>query len=140
MAYESSFCSSEGGAESAENKVNAVFEATKLKYEMICVRLVMTHLEGHCDPDTDPYKAMVELKRSGCGNFGLLQFLGDLWNTQRLPIHRDTAHLFSGTELECNGNKCTIGCASVGTLCDVESAYGVNCKSNFRHSAHAKNI
>lgn len=130
IAYESSFCATYGGFVGAENKVSVVFELAKLKYELICVRLVMTHLEGYCNPNNDPYKNMVDLNSSGCGSFGMLQLFSDLWNSQRLSVHRDTAHLFSGTGLECNGGGCTLGCASVGTLCDLEAAYGINCKSS----------
>ena len=54
-----------------------------------------------------------------------LDFFTDYWNTNRVGVARDAAHLFSGTGLECSDGSCVIGCAYVGATCSG-NAYGVN--------------
>lgn len=52
--------------------------------------------------------------------YSYVNILQDYWNMFRRTIRRDTAHMFSGTGLECDGDGCVIGCANVRCLCSDE--------------------
>jgi Metallo-peptidase family M12 len=62
--------------------------------------------------DPDPYTSTNE--------DALLGQFYDEWNDNHGGQERDVAHLFTGKDIDGN----VIGYASVGVLCDVESAYG----------------
>jgi len=127
IAYDSSFCSKMNGASNANAAAQQIVaRASTLYQNNFCGKIQITYLEGFCDPSTDPYAAGVRLNQSVCGNSGLLQFFSSFWGTNRGSVRRDTAHLFSGTALECNNAGCVIGCASVQSLCSTSSSYGVN--------------
>jgi len=127
IAYDSSFCSKMNGASNANAAAQQIVaRASTLYQNNFCGKIQITYLEGFCDPSTDPYAAGVRPNQSGCGNSGLLQFFSSFWGTNRGSVRRDTAHLFSGTALECNNAGCVIGCASVQSLCSTSSSYGVN--------------
>lgn len=132
IAYDSTFCDFYGGnSQTADAKVQEIMAYVSARYEQngMCIRVVLVELESHCSSNNDPYAAMVALNDSGCGGgFGMLQAFRDLWNSQRSSVHRDVAHLFSGSPLECQGNSCVVGCASVGVWCNLGSSYGVNRK------------
>ena len=130
VAYESSFCARvEGQTEEASvNEVISIVSAVNQKYEQpgLCVKVVLSHLEGFCDPQIDPYKQYVELNLSGCGcEAGLLDGFEQFWESKRASVKRDVAHLFSGTSLECN-DACKVGCSWTGGLCSFSTGYGVN--------------
>lgn len=91
----------------------------------MCRKLRLSHIEIWANPSQDPYKAGVNLNKSGCSGYGLLTFFSNYWNQKKKTIQRDAAHLFSGKGLECRSNGCVIGCASTRALCNSR-AYGVN--------------
>lgn len=127
IAYESSYCSAVGGASNANAAVQQIVARASTLYENnFCGKIEISHLEGFCNADSDPYRAGVLLNNSGCGRIGLLDFFANFWRTNRASITRDSAHLFSGTGLECTGNSCVIGCATRPSLCSSSSSYGVN--------------
>jgi hypothetical protein len=127
IAYDSSFCAKAGGSGNANNAVQQIVaRASTLYQNNFCGKIQISHMEGFCDPNTDPYAAGVRLNQSGCGNSGLLQFFSGYWSTNRGSVRRDTAHLFSGTGLECSNDGCVIGCANVANLCSSSSSYGVD--------------
>lgn len=124
VAYESSFCKHYGGEEGANQRVNWIIAGVNNLYKKhACIKVRLSHLEGHCDSNIDPYKQYVDMYRSGCGNEGLVDGVREYWNENRRHIHRDVMHLFSGTKLESDGK--TVGCAYTGTICN-SFAYGVN--------------
>jgi len=127
IAYDSSFCAKAGGSGNANNAVQQIVARVSTLYQNnFCGKIQISHMEGFCDPNTDPYAAGVRLNQSGCGNSGLLQFFSGYWSTNRGSVRRDAAHLFSGTGLECSNDGCVIGCANVANLCSSSDSYGVN--------------
>lgn len=123
IAYESSFCSQNGGTSGSSDLVvrNVVSEASSM-YEQddLCIVIKIVHLEGYCNPNSDPYVDIVNLNQSGCSNEGILDGFQDLWIATRRGIARDVAHLFSGTPLECSNGNCKIGCAYEGGICTTD--------------------
>jgi len=130
IAYESSFCAAHSSnSVDADNAATSLVGLVSTMYEQedLCVKVKISHLEGYCDPATDPYTQYVNLNNSGCSSDGLLQGFGEYWNRNRVGVARDTAHLLSGTGLECDSDgSCVIGCAGLGVTCYLEEAYGVN--------------
>ena len=82
-------------------------------------------IEGHCDPETDPYAQMSSY--SGCDAGGSKKKVGILyefvsyWLKHRAHIKRDVAHLFTARTFL---DKYT-GCSYIGTLCNQTFSYGV---------------
>jgi len=128
IAYDSSFCSKMNGASNANAVIQQIVARVSTQYQNdFCGKVQISYIEGFCDPSTDPYAASVRLNQSGCGISGLLQFFSRFWSTNRGSVRRDAAHLFVGTRFECdNTGSCIIGCATVRSLCDTRSSYGVN--------------
>jgi hypothetical protein len=127
IAYESSYCSYMGGASNSNTAVQQIVaRASTLYQNNFCSKIEISHLEGFCNSGSDPYRAGVLLNNSGCGSTGLLDFFASFWSSNRESISRDSAHLFSGTGLECSNNSCVIGCATRPSLCSSSSSYGVN--------------
>jgi len=128
VAYESSFCSELGGKEEAEAEIEEIMASVSQKFGQtgVCSSIKVSHMEGFCSEILDPYKKFIKDNKSGCEGYGLLDKFQRYWQNNRIFVLRDTAHLFSGTGLECWGpNDCTVGCAYVGSICS-EKAYGVS--------------
>ena len=130
LAYDSSFCSGMGGAEDASfNEIIRIVSVASLKYNQagLCASIVITHLEGYCDPNKDPYKKFVDTQISGCAgtcnDYGLLDQFQEFWTSDREDVIRDTAHLFIGTPLDCDSS-CLVGCAYSNVVCR-KFGYGV---------------
>jgi len=124
IAYDSSFCSqvARGSPDTARSVVEEAIARAALLYEEICIRVRLSHLEGYCSADQDPYRTAMATNDIGCSNRrGALQVFQDIWQTSRSNINRDTAHLFYGTNFPSSA----IGCASTPALCNSRS-YGVN--------------
>jgi hypothetical protein len=127
IAYESSYCSDMGSASNANAAVQQIVaRASTLYQNNFCTKIEISHLEGFCNSGSDIYREGVLLNNSGCGSTGLLDFFASFWSSNRRSISRDSAHLFSGTGLECSNNSCVIGCATRPSLCSSSSSYGVN--------------
>lgn len=128
LAFESSYCSQHTDLDGATAEINNLVAIVSAKYQQagLCTKVKISHLEGHCDPNNDPYKAAVDLNQSGCGGPGLLNEFRTYWVNNRSNVQRDSAHLISGTGLECDSSGCVIGCAYVGVLCNQAVGYGVN--------------
>ena len=128
VAYESSFCNAFVNGELADSKAILLVKDVSTKYQKypLCIKVEISHLEGYCDPQNDPYKQYVEMNQSGCNSEGLLNEVKKYWNKNRKEIHRDTMHLFSGTGLECTNNGCIVGCAYRGQICNDKEGYGIN--------------
>lgn len=111
IAFESSFCQALGGIQNAVNEVARIMAGVSILYQQegLCMKVLLSHLEGFCDSTKDPYKPFVDLNFSGCGNVGLLNEFQSFWEDERLDVKRDTTHLFSGTGLECDNQGCVIG-------------------------------
>jgi len=128
--YESSFCSHHGGADESFEAFVAVIAATSVKYQQqgLCRKIFVSHLNAHCNTETDPYLDIVAQNLSGCGGYGLLTYFGDSLRNNTNITKRDASILFSGTGLECDEQekeRCIVGCANLSTLCDNDVAYGV---------------
>ena len=121
-AYESSFCKHYGGKDAANQRVQSIIAEVNDKYKMhACMKVKLSHLEGYCDSNSDPYKGF-RLNRSGCTNDGgLLDDVEEYWNKNRNDVHRDAMHLFSGTHFDDGYS----GCASTMSIC-TNKAYGVS--------------
>jgi len=129
IAYDSSFCSDLGSSSNADEKVMSLITAVSDKYRQdgVCVEVVISHLEGHCDSNNDPYKEFVSMNLSGCGNVGLLTMVKNYWMENKSDIHRDAVLFFSGTGLECTDeDTCMIGCAYRGSICNQDYGFAVN--------------
>ena len=129
VAYDSSFCASYGGRSSnADNHVASLVSMVSSRYNQkgLCAKIKLSHLEGYCDPESDPYKQYVDLNSSGCVRYGLLDHFQEYWNANRSFVHRDTAHLFTGTPLECTNGGCIVGCTVPSSRCIKSVAYGLN--------------
>ena len=128
VAFESSFCTALHGKSNAEDEVVEIVAAVSQKYGQlgVCASVKISHIEGHCTALADPYRAFVKANKSGCEGYGLLDKFQTYWESHRRFVFRDTAHLFTGTGLECErGGGCVIGCAFVSSVCSDE-AYGVD--------------
>jgi hypothetical protein len=126
IVVESSLCA-ELGAENVDAVVQNIMSDVQDAYlqEDLCYTVSVVHYEKYCAPQADPYRAGVNTGKSGCDNEGLLDFFQDYWNSNRQDVHRDLAHLFSGTVMD--GGDGTIGCAYTESSCSQpERAYGVN--------------
>jgi hypothetical protein len=120
IAYDSSFCSRVAGGSSSQARtvVEQTVARASLLYERICVRVKLSHLEGYCSADQDPYVQAVGYNNIGCsGSYGVLQAFRDYWNRNRRNINRDAAHFFYGSNFPGS----TIGCASRPALCNFEA-------------------
>lgn len=125
IAYESRFCNFYGGAEKANQVVELTVAETSRKFQQpgLCTKVVLTHLEGYCDPGTDPYRNMFSgsvCKRDD--NNAILKQFHRYWMANRSNVRRDVAHLFHGFA-HATG---TVGCAYGSALCDTKFGYGVN--------------
>lgn len=128
VAYESSFCAYYGrNATRADEEVVSIVSLVSSRYQQrnLCVKVVLSYLEGYCDPDVDPYKEAVDLGESGCSRPGLTTFFRNYWNANNPTIRRGVANLFSGSILECTNIGCVAGCAYKSTTCNRTEAYGV---------------
>ena len=120
VAYESSFCAYYGrNATRADEGVVSIVSLVSSRYQQrnLCVKVVLSYLEGYCDPDVDPYKEAVDLGESGCSGPGLTTFFQNYWNANKPTIRRGVANLFSGSMLECKKD-CVAGCAYKSTMCN----------------------
>ena len=130
VAAESSFCWAYGGGwHGAVAAVQRIVGDVSAEYEMngLCYKVQASHIEVWCDWRTDPYRSGVAMNKSGCGDYGLLQYFQNYWNRNRAWVKRDMAQLFSGSGLErFAGGGSIIGCAYIGTTCNYSAAYGVN--------------
>ena len=123
VAYESSFCKHYGGKEGANQRVAKIIAGVNNLYKNhVCMKVRLSHLEGYCDSNIDPYKQYVDMHLSGCDHESLVHYVGDYWNENRRNIHRDAMHLFSGTKLDGK----IVGCALKQTICNLAGAYGVS--------------
>merc|ERR1712194_342432 len=107
--------------------------SSKYQQEGLCVKVKLSHLEGYCSPDTDPYKPYVDSKTPGCfpNNMGVgaLGGLRKIWIDERSHVHRDVVQLFVGKTVD-SSETCTIdggcirGCAQAKrSTCSPAFAY-----------------
>lgn len=82
IAYESRFCSKSGGSQGAYNAVVDVVAQASIKYEELCAKVQISHLEGYCDSATDPYYNMFAGDICGTAGSVLTQFK-DYWVRRR---------------------------------------------------------
>lgn len=129
VAYDTTFCDSEGGRVAAQNTVETLVTLASDYFDQrdVCVRIELGYLEGFCRVESDEYAVMVNLGQSGCTNDGILDSFQELWNNDRAAIVKDLAQLFSGTCLEVDANgKCKLGCTFQDSICSADEVYGVN--------------
>jgi len=123
VAYDSSFCADfNWDKDAADDEVFSIVSMVSSKYQQedLCVKVKLSHLEGYCSPDTDPYKMYVDSKTLGCKHsnmgVGVLGGLRKIWIDERSHIHRDVVQLFVGKTVDgsenCTTNGwCVRGCA-----------------------------
>jgi hypothetical protein len=123
-AFDSTFCAKQGGASSTRQEIERIVARASAMYQLqgACTKLQISHLEGFCEENDDPYRAGVNLNHIGCGGDGLLDFFAAYWKDNRGSVSRDAAHLFYARDLAGS----SIGCAYVNALCSKNSGYGVN--------------
>jgi hypothetical protein len=121
IAYDSSFCTTFGGADGAKREVERIVAMASTSWYSrpgLCVQLQIADLEGHCNSETDPYnRGDIE---SGYNGLGMLHYFADYWHTSRSNVSRDTAHLFRTQSFTDDA----LGCAVCRSLCS-RTAYGV---------------
>lgn len=125
--YDSSFCDRLGGEFNAFNEVINIMSALAIKYKQygLCINVLLSQVEGYCDSSIDPYKQYMGMKKSCYGNEkGILQGVEEFWSRNRTHVHRDSVQLFTDTGVECEDNRCTIGCAN--SLGSRNERFGVN--------------
>jgi len=128
IAFDTSYCYWVGGYNQAVSRVHQTVALADKKYRQagLCLALKLTHIDGHCDYNTDPYKSM-RYWLSGCGGTqGYLNDFQNYWKVYMNHIHRDSAHLFTANNLDG-----PIGCSGIGCLCKI--AYGVEEMSYFKY-------
>jgi hypothetical protein len=95
------------------NRINLIINTMNVQYEReVDIHNVITTMLVRTTPGA-PYTS------TDAGTL-LGQFQGD-WNANHGGITRDTAHLYTGKELDSN----TIGIAFIGVICNTGSAYGL---------------
>jgi hypothetical protein len=122
IAYDSSFCTTFGGANGAKREVERIVAMASSSWYSrpgLCVQLQIVDLEGHCNSEIDPYNRG-DIESGGNGE-GMLHYFAYYWQNHRSNVSRDVAHLFR-TQSFTNG---VLGCAYERSLCDGV-AYGVN--------------
>jgi hypothetical protein len=121
IAYDSSVCTTFGGADGAKREVERIVAMASTSWYSrpgLCVQLQIVNLEGHCNSETDPYNRGDIM--SGCNGYGMLHYFAIYWDNLRSNVSRDATHLFR-TQSFTDG---VAGCACVHTLCS-RWAYGV---------------
>jgi hypothetical protein len=116
--YASSFCTQFGGASRAQSRVEAIVALASQRFEVpgLCTTLQISNIDGYCNPSTDIYMNIG-------GNADPLDSFRNFWNANRTDRHRDTAHLFTGTDYSADRQ---IGVAYLPAVCMLEYAYGIN--------------
>lgn len=111
IAFETSFCEAMGGADEAVAEISRIIAEVSARYQQqgLCTYISISHLEGYCELEKDPYRYYVGMNRSGCGSYGLLHKFKEFWERKRTHVKRDVAHLFTGTGLECSDDGCIVG-------------------------------
>ena len=128
VAYEHLFCDAFGGPVQANAVVQAIVADISLKYQQegLCTKVSLSHLDGNCDANDDPYAVVFETngnENAICGNpISQLRIFQDYWRNNKSNVRRDAAHLFHGYPHSTR----TIGCAYIGVLCNTFSGYAVN--------------
>jgi hypothetical protein len=108
------FFSIHGSAAAAAAEIDAIVNMVDGIYELelgITIDLVHTHV---WEAEPDPFGS-TEAQ-------ALLNEFRGHWNANHGAIGRDTAHLFTGKNLDGG----TIGLASLGTVCALSNAYGLS--------------
>jgi hypothetical protein len=127
---DSSFCSKYGGGNGAIRQINRIVAIADMQYRSpdLCTNVRVKFADIRCTPATDRYRASILDNQSGCGNIGFLQAAKELWkNDTALAENRgDSTQIFTADYFECNDFGCVLGCATFDTVCDVETAFGVN--------------
>lgn len=131
IAYDSTYCDHfDGDVEKANDSIFELVAHVSHMYQQkgLCTVLQISHLESNCDILSDPYREMLSSQIGTCSSWGsVLDVFESYWQENRQDVHRDVAHLVTGTPLGCNDDgACVLGCANFATLCDEYSGYGVN--------------
>ncbi|CAB9498726.1 ADAM metallopeptidase domain 8 [Seminavis robusta] len=125
VAYDHTFCQFHGSAVDANAAVQSIVSQASMKFEQICMRVMVSHVDGYCNEDTDPFVEVINGASQVCGNdFDTLLFrFRTYWRStgKHQTISADTVHLFHGVNFPEN----TVGCAWNQAICG-SYAYGVN--------------
>jgi len=125
VAFDSTFCQNEGGSYTrAKQKIERIVGKVSTKYQSqgICTMVRISHVEGHCNSSSDPYRAGINLGRTGCGgHHGVLHQFQAYFKENNPFVTRDVAHLFYGKGLNDGA-----GCAYQDVLCNKSWGYAVN--------------
>lgn len=135
IEYDFTFCAEFGfDAQQAEDEIERILAVSSFMFyeiEDLCFRLELSHLDGFCDPQDDPYNAMYNSPESNFGNsgcevagVGMLWLMGPFWVAHRKEVTADIVHLFQGRAFTDNGS--TVACAFIGVVCNPLYGYAVN--------------
>lgn len=109
VAIDTSFCSHYGNYADAIAAVTWMINIANLWYEKpeICMTITISHIEGYCSTETDPYQPILAFSSMdiGCtGNpSGLVYEFRDFWQTNRATVSRDTTHFFTMVDYDYGG-------------------------------------
>lgn len=98
-----------------QNDITGIVNAMSVIYENdVDITFQITQILVRTSSGADPY--------SSTGASTLLNQFGNHWNAFQGGIQRDLAHLFTGRNIQGG----TIGIATLGTVCNISSAYGLS--------------
>jgi len=119
IAYDSTFCAKyNSDASAAQTAIESIVALASQYYEVggLCTKIQISYFDGYCDPSADIYSELIH-------GADLLGAFREYWNSHRQDVHRDVAHLFSGTAFP---GEDAVGLALVSEICDLENAYAIN--------------
>lgn len=123
VTYDNSFCAIfSNSPERAAAFIQATVGFASFIFERdACVRMVLVHVEAHCQDPNDPYEPLSDLSNIPAGQRSafILNGFRDFWNANRGSVHRDLAYFFSGFEEDTG----TAGRAGLSAACTT-NGYG----------------
>jgi len=127
IAFDSTFCgqsSSRYGNAKKQIEITVAQASVRFQGQGVCAKVLVSHLEGYCKPETDPYKTFIDSTGNiGCGtNVGILDKVEKYWFDNKGLVHRKATHFVFAKSL----NENIIGCAKIDNLCNNRMSYGVD--------------
>lgn len=119
VSTDNSLCNQEYGNDQgrAITGLNNFVKAVEASYRVsTCIRIQMTHFDGHCNSPNDPYSDL-----DGEDALDILRGYQNIWqNDPYTSVHRDLALLITGFK----DDSTVAGVAYVGAVCNQEFGFG----------------
>lgn len=97
--FDHTFCQANGNNEAgAISRITDIMARVDRKYQQqgLCKKVKISNIEGSCSWQDDVYLPGIQTGASGCGGYGLLDFVQDYWIANKTGVSRDTVQFFAG--------------------------------------------